>query len=213
MAGSLARIVLTGGPCGGKTSFLPLITADLQAAGVTVLKVPEAATLLAGCGALYPGSSPAVRGQLALFEEVLMKMSMNMEDSILRLAQMQRDLGHNVVVLFDRGLLDIKAYVPADLWTELLARTGLQSDQHIMSRYDMVVHLTTAANGAESFYSTDNNAARTETAEKARALDEAVKQVWLPHARHVLVPNTPGSDSLARKMAHAIEAIKDVFKL
>jgi len=36
------------------------------------------------------------------------------------------------------------------------------------NRYDAVLHLTTAAKGAESFYTKSNNAARRETIEEAR---------------------------------------------
>jgi hypothetical protein len=38
-----------------------------------------------------------------------------------------------------------------------------------------VIHLVTAAIGAEKYYTTENNAARTETKEEARALDIKVR--------------------------------------
>merc|ERR1712010_153949 len=62
----------------------------------------------------------------------------------------------------DRGINDIAAYMPADLWKELLESESLTED-YIDSRYDLVLHLVTAADGAEKFYTTANNAARTET--------------------------------------------------
>ena len=37
-----------------------------------------------------------------------------------------------------------------------------------MNRYDLVIHLRTAALGKEEFYTLDNNSARTETAEKEK---------------------------------------------
>lgn len=38
-------------------------------------------------------------------------------------------------------------------------------------RYDAVIHLVSAANGAEEFYDIDNNPARWETVEIAKKLD------------------------------------------
>jgi len=42
----------------------------------------------------------------------------------------------------------------------------------VCSRYDLVLHLVTAAHGAEKFYTRSNNATRKETPEQARALDD-----------------------------------------
>ena len=50
----LYRIVLTGGPCAGKTTALADIKARLQSLGFAVLCVPEVATLLFGGGAPFP---------------------------------------------------------------------------------------------------------------------------------------------------------------
>lgn len=50
----LYRVVLTGGPCGGKTTALSEIKARLDALGFLVLCVPEAATLLFSGGARLP---------------------------------------------------------------------------------------------------------------------------------------------------------------
>ena len=59
-------------------------------------------------------------------------------------------MGASVVIL-DRGLLDIAAYLPKAAWTTVLQATG-QDERHLLPRYDVVVHLTTAAHGAEEFY-------------------------------------------------------------
>ena len=47
-----------------------------------------------------------------------------------------------------------------------------------MCSYDMVLHLVSAADGAEKFYTTENNAARIETPEEARALDKKMLGCW-----------------------------------
>ena len=41
-----------------------------------------------------------------------------------------------------------------------------------MDNYDMVVHMVTAADGKEEFYTLENNEARSETVEQAKELDK-----------------------------------------
>merc|ERR1719218_267078 len=72
-------------------------------------------------------------------------------------------------------------------------------EEYIVNSYDMVVHLVTAADGAEKFYkfgyTTDdhgNSVYRSEPPERARALDGALRDVWSNHPRHVIVGNTDG---------------------
>ena len=48
---NVTRILLTGGPCAGKTTALAAIKSDLTQLGYKVLEVPEAATILANGGA------------------------------------------------------------------------------------------------------------------------------------------------------------------
>jgi hypothetical protein len=47
---SISKIVVTGGPCGGKTTALSRIQRDLSHLGYTVLIVPETATALLSGG-------------------------------------------------------------------------------------------------------------------------------------------------------------------
>lgn len=64
-------------------------------------------------------------------------------------------------------------------WQELVSGIGLDSIQLRDARYDQVVHLMTAANGAESFYQTSNNSIRSEGIDLARKLDHKAAQVRL----------------------------------
>lgn len=62
-------------------------------------------------------------------------------------------------------------------WQELITSLGYDSIQLRDARYDQVVHLMTAANGAESFYQLSNNSVRSEGIELARTLDNKAAQV------------------------------------
>ncbi len=82
-----------------------------------------------------------------------------LEDYFTNLALIQRKPS---VILCDRGLMDSKAYLDEEAWQLLLDE---QNWNHIMlrdKRYDGVLHLVTAADGAEASYSSSNNEIRTE---------------------------------------------------
>jgi len=103
--------------------------------------------------------------------------------------------------------MDISAYLPEKQWKELLTYAKMQED-HFIDRYDMVVHLVTAADGAEKHYTTTNNAARTETAEEARALDKKIVKCWQKHKHHKIVDNSTGfADKLVRVEKSIFELI------
>ena len=44
---------------------------------------------------------------------------------------------------------------------------GILGFENLVRRYDLVLHLVTAANGAEKYYTLENNAARSESVELA----------------------------------------------
>lgn len=67
--------------------------------------------------------------------------------------------------------MDISAYMDAHLWQEITSLVGTNSLE-LRNRYDAVLHLVSAADGAEEFYTTSNNKERTEGLELARELDK-----------------------------------------
>ncbi len=58
-----------------------------------------------------------------------------------------------------------------------------------LQRYNAVFHLVTAAEGAERFYTLENNDARTETPAEARRLDHLSRAAWLGHPKHFVIDN------------------------
>jgi CYTH domain-containing protein len=71
-------------------------------------------------------------------------------------------------------------------------------------RYEAVLHLVTAADGAEAFYTTENNAVRTETPAQARALDQRVRDAWVGHPHLRVIDN---STDFARKVQRVTTAV------
>ena len=79
---AVLRIVLTGGPCGGKSSSLAHFTKALEERGYDVYTAPEVPTILMTGGCKYPGNDA---GQILIeFEAALMKLQTQLEDSFIQ---------------------------------------------------------------------------------------------------------------------------------
>jgi len=52
------------------------------------------------------------------------------------------------IIIIDRGILDNKAYCNEDMWERLLFELDLSLEE-LRSRYDIVIHMVSAAIGAE----------------------------------------------------------------
>lgn len=197
----LHRILLTGGPCGGKSTALARLTDRLSSLGFRVFLVPEAATMLFLGGASLSGASEQQRYE---FQKALVKLQLSLEESFLSLA---KGCGGPAVLLYDRGALDPSAYVDAKTWQALLADLGTTQVELRDGRYDAVLHLVTAADGAEGHYSTSNNTARTETPEEARAIDKKLQHAYTGHPHLRVIDNAGGFDGKLHRVFEAVCAV------
>ena len=108
-----------------------------------------------------------------------MRLQIALEDSFVDIGQMVKDTP--VVVLIDRGLLDGSAYVSQNNWQALLDDLGCNTVMLRDNRYDAVLHLVTAADGAAQFYASLNNEARYESVAEAIEKDKRLREVYLGH--------------------------------
>ena len=69
------------------------------------------------------------------------------------------------VIICDRGVMDGSAYTEEKVWQALLDETAWNTIQLRDRRYEAIIHMVTAADGAEEFYTGENNEARYETVE------------------------------------------------
>lgn len=202
------RVVLTGGPCGGKSTSLKHLTKSLNERGFDVYAAPEVPTIMINGGCQYPGMDG--KKELEEFETALLKLQIQMEKSFTRCAA---STGRPSVLVLDRGLMDPAAYLPEHQWKEILEKNGF-SEEQFHSQYDLVLHLVTAADGAERFYkyndgsNTGNNAARTETPEQARVLDAKVLGCWEKHPNHAVIRNEGSfKDKIEDATSHVVRLV------
>lgn len=65
----------------------------------------------------------------------------------------------------DRGVCDNFAYCSQENKNSIMEETGWSQNYVCNERYNLIIHLVTAAIGAEKFYSLENNEARYENFE------------------------------------------------
>jgi predicted ATPase len=191
-------VVLTGGPCGGKTTSLNSFSQELSARGFDVYCAPETPTIMLNGGCKFPGTEG---GQALLeFETALMKLQMQMEDSFLQVAH---STGRPSVIVLDRSLIDVAAYLQSRDWIRILKSNGWD-ERHFFDRYDLVVHLVTAAEGAEEYYTSANNTARRESPVEARTLDQRIRQCYAHHPRLRVIDNSTDFKAKVERATHSI---------
>lgn len=182
----VVRIVLTGGPCGGKSSALTYLKQKLEEQGFLVFFVPEAATICIN-GGISPKSGLF---SSMVIQHAIMTVARTLEDVWIEAIKTLSVEGSTIVVIYDRGLADSKAYMNEKDFVATLRKQKLHRTEARDGRYDAVMHLVTAAIGAEAFYTLRTNEARTETAEEARAMDKWTMDAWIGHPHMRVIDNS-----------------------
>ena len=159
----------------------------LRSLGFRVFIVPEAATIVITGGGIWKDYRDMTQDQALAFEGNLMKTKMALEDAFYGIAEAS---GEPSVIICDRGTMDTAAYLPTASFEVLLDEYGWNVMNLRDRRYDAVFHLVSAAIGAEKYYTTENNAARTETIGEARVLDFKILNAWVGHPTIRIVDNS-----------------------
>jgi len=196
------RVALTGGPCGGKSSALKSFTTALTNNGFDVYIQPEVATLLLNGGFHV---SPEDRSCMYYFERAIMFCQLTMEKSFVAFA---KRTGRPSVLITDRGLMDPRAYLTEEEWKRMLKEENW-SEEDFLKRYDAVIHMVTAAEGAKESYTLENNQARMEAPEEAIDIDMKLRECWKSHPSHHVVHC---NDSFEAKVQVATQTLLEVVK-
>ena len=192
----VTKIVITGGPCGGKSTAMSWVQNAFTQMGYAVLFVPETATEL-----ITGGVAPWTCGSNADYQQCQMKLQMEKEKVFLRAARTMD--AEKALIVCDRGALDNKAYMDGVEFAAVLERMGT-NETELRDGYDAVFHLVTAAKGAEAFYTTANNAARTETAAEAAALDDKLIAAWTGHPHLRVIDNSTDFEHKMKRLVAEI---------
>lgn len=199
-------IVVTGGPCSGKTTFLAAAKQWLESRGCLVAVVPEIATefITAGIDPLAPWSGPR-DFQIMVFRYAMDRRRTYME------AMRRIQTTKPKVLLFDRAELDARGvYISVEDFDYIAEELEEISVAVLRDLYHGVIHLVTAADGAAEHYTLANNAARRETPDEAVALDQKSQAAWNGHRHRALIDNRT---DFAGKQRRALQALTRIIAM
>jgi len=165
----MKKIVLTGGPSGGKTTALSILK---ETFGKKIALVQEAATLIYSGGFPRTDNSPIhiVHAQNIIFYTV---------HQLEELAEKTSAAG---VMVCDRGSIDGAVYWPygpEDFFKSM--HSSLEAE---LARYDAVIHLSPPPE--RDYYQSTN--VRTENLQQAFDIDDKILKIWEKHPNRLVVP-------------------------
>ena len=192
----ITKIVITGGPCAGKTTAMSWIQNAFTKEGYMVLFVSETATELISGGAPWKFTKNNREYQLQITKLMLAK-----EQAFEAVAKTFDE--EKVLIVCDRGTLDNRAYMNDEEFQYVLDQ--LETNEiELRDHYDAVFHLVTAAKGAAEFYTYANNAARYETVEEAIRVDDGLIASWTGHPHLRVIDNSTDFEGKLKRLINEI---------
>ena len=194
----VTKIVITGGPCAGKTTAMSWIQNAFTKLGYAVLFVDETATQL-----ITGGAAPWLSTSNRDFQWQLIQLQQAKEKAFTEIGKTLKE--NKILIVCDRAVMDNCAYMTDQEFGWILKQ--MQTTKiALRDQYDAVFHLVTAAKGAEKYYTLANNQARTETVEQASALDDKLIAAWTGHPHFRVIDNSTGFEEKMMRLIREITA-------
>lgn len=180
------KIVLTGGPGGGKSKAIRLLKEKFAVDGKeNEFRFGEHRCLFMGETAselITGGVKPDGCNRVKEFQQLLFKVQLEKETAFDFACEHMPD--DKYIIFYDRGLIDGGAYITDEEYNEILCENTITVEE-IYNRYDVVFSFETPL----EYYTTDNNIARSEDRETAKAVDERTVKLWSGHnCLHIIKP-------------------------
>lgn len=183
------KVVITGGPSGGKTTLIEALKREL---GNKVFVVPEAASILFKGGFLREKSDNGIMHT----QRAIYFTQRELESIAEEIATPQQ------LIVCDRGSLDGMAYWPQV--DQNFYQSLHTTEENELSRYDWVIHLDTA--GAENYDL--SNPIRTESYQEAFYLNDRIKTAWSGHHQKLIIGS---KEDFISKMQTSLMVIKNIL--
>lgn len=181
------NIVLTGGPCAGKTSSILAIKKHLKMQNIPCLVVPETAT------ELIPNIIDKEIPNLYDFQELIMKRQLIKEEDTISYARKNFANSEKCVIIYDRGIFDNMAYLNNKAEFKKMLSSFFLNETETLDQYDMVLDLLSLATCKPDKYNLSNEA-RTETIDEAILLDKKTSNAWANHHNLKLISSNISLD-------------------
>lgn len=183
------KIVLTGGPCAGKTKILEYLRKELTEAGYYVLVVPETASEYIKNNVL-PNEE---REHTLMFQDIIMYTQYVKEQLTEKYADFIKDK-QDIIILYDRAIMDSRAYFSQSDYEDILRKYDI-NEMEMIDKYDLVIDLISTATLKKECYSLNDT--RSEDIEKASRIDSLTSVAWLLHRNLKVIKPTDTLDEKA----------------
>ena len=175
---NIIKIVLTGGPCSGKSEFVKLASDELKKRNIPVFVVNETATELLKGNLVFDDDPVAFQKAVCFLQLQKEKAIENYTLDYLRKKNLT-----NAVIIYDRSAWDGRAYLDDDVWIQ---NVGRKYDVYNNLGNRFVIHLESAASIGK--FSKDNNEERYETEECAARIDKRLFDIYRSHPYFAHIP-------------------------
>ena len=183
------KIVITGGPGGGKTTALDLFKREFLG---QVAVIPESATAIFE-GGIQREERPSIKKAV---QKIIYYHQKNIEF-------IYEEQNKGKILLCDRGTLDGLAYWPGS--QESFFKTMRSSFEKELNKYDAVIFFETGAVSGQDI--TTNNPYRNESNEQAIKLDKKLRTIWKKHPNFKIIKS---NGSFVDKIMEGINVLKEV---
>ena len=195
----MIKIVLTGGPCGGKTVVQSAIKKEF---GDLAILVPEIATLLINNGFPAPGKEFRWNKEWdLLFSDTILPLQLSFEKACLMTAKKNCRL-----MICDRGVLDVAAHFYGG--TAAFCKWYGLSEKDLLLRYEAVVHLKSMAVIDPCSYGKSNNDARFGSLSYAKRVERMTRIVWAKHPNRIIIG---GQEGIEGKISTTINFVRSMM--
>jgi len=196
------EIIITGGPCSGKTKGIDFVKKKLEEMGWRVFAAREKATdvILGGVRDLQELAKKDPQKYLELQKSIL-QWQLDDAKNIRNLADIFKDEPR--VILYDRGPQDNKAYVPEGVFDGFLKELGLSARETCFD-FDAVIYMVTAADGAERYYNLANTARSEKDLQDVRDLDARTLAAYIGHPHLYIIDNSTDWNGKLERLFKAV---------
>lgn len=188
------KIVLTGGPCGGKTESIQFLSDKLIEQHYSVKIIDETANSL-----LKLGYMPSVNISIFDFQNLLFKIQFLKE---------YISEGKSKVLLCDRGLFDGKVYIDNNDFKKILELNKL-NEEKVFSTYDGALYFRSISYEYPAEFVKNRIY---ETPEVGRIRDERCKEIWSKKIITCDYNNLEGFKNKQKLIFHSLKKQLELLK-
>jgi hypothetical protein len=196
----IKNIIITGGPCAGKTTVVSHLE---RIFGGDMIAVPDVAQHVQQVFP-RPEMQADIGAKLAVMRHLRTAVARIQEELETAYVTVGRKLGVKAIV-YDGGILDGAAYWPEGLGN-FLSEMQLRKDE-ICAGYRAIIHLQTLAVSQPELYRQLRREQRHAPTSEAQLADQIIRQAWSSHNNYHLVTTESPELEVQKKVVRLIHSL------